>query len=91
MDLHGKIINIQIKSADIGKAVELGTACDNDLESRLTLVYKIGHRDARHESAELAVLSQVKTIDIFKSWLEKNNISYDTIDVNEWINEINEE
>jgi hypothetical protein len=39
----------------------------------------------------LAILSKVKTIDVFKSWLEKNNISYDTIDVIEWINEINEE
>ena len=91
MDLHGKIINIQIKSADIGKAVELGTACDNDLESRLTLVYKIGHRDARHESAELAILNQVKTIDVFKSWLEKKNISFTVSDIAEWINEINEE
>ena len=87
MDLHGKIINIQANKTAMQIRDEIAPMTGDEL----VLAYKIGHRDARHESAELAILNQVKTIDVFKSWLEKNNISYDTIDVVEWINEINEE
>lgn len=87
MDLHGKIINIQVNKTAMQIRDEIAPMTGDALVS----AYKIGHRDARHESAKLAVLSQVKTIDVFKSWLEKNNISYYTMDVIEWINEINEE
>lgn len=53
-DLHGQIMNIQITSAGIGGAVEQAMKYDNDQGSRLSLAYKIGHRDARHAAAEIA-------------------------------------
>jgi hypothetical protein len=56
MNLHGQIMNIQVTSADIGKGVEEGMKLDNDIESKLALAYKIGHRDARHAAAELSLL-----------------------------------
>lgn len=56
MDLHGQIMNIQTTSANIGKAVEAGMAYDTDWKSRLALAYRLGHRDARHAAAELAII-----------------------------------
>ena len=63
MDLSGKIINIQTTSANIGKAVETCMSHNNDWESRLALAYKMGHRDARHDAAELATIQQANQPD----------------------------
>lgn len=63
-DLHGQIMNIQVTSAGIGNGVEEGMRLDNDIESKLALAYKIGHRDARHAAAELACAADTRIADL---------------------------
>lgn len=60
MNYHGQIMNIQLTSAKIGAAVEAGVLLDNDRETKLALVYKMGHRDARHDAAEIAASADAK-------------------------------
>ena len=69
MDLHNQIMNIRTTSAHIGKAIEAGMDCDNDWKSRLALVYKMGHRDAKHAAAELVTIQQAT--DTILSKIEK--------------------
>lgn len=87
MDLHGKIMNIQVNKT----AMQIRDEIAPMYGDTLVTAYKIGHRDARHDSAELAILNQIKSIKVFKSWLEKNNISYTDFDEAKWMSEINED
>jgi len=56
MDLHGKIMNIQVEENAIDKAIYDAQNIGNNLPERLRIIYKIGHRDARHASAELSLI-----------------------------------
>lgn len=56
--LSGDIMNIQLTSKDIGTAVQAGMELNNDIESKLCLAYKMGHRDARHRAAELVLIAK---------------------------------
>ena len=46
MDLHGQIMNLQVGLTELATSLYTGDT---------TLAYKIGHRDARHAAAELAL------------------------------------
>lgn len=59
MDLHGKIMNIQVERSKIDWAIKTVMLTDPDFNYRLALAYKYGHRDARHAAAELACLPPV--------------------------------
>jgi hypothetical protein len=55
MDLHDKIMNIQIdknKIRDLLKELMM-KSCGLLLEQRLTIMYENGHKVARHKVAEL--------------------------------------
>lgn len=58
MSLHDKIMNIPAHGAD-----------DYDNLPNEKVAYKIGHRDARHEAAEMA-LAQDEAINSFMSFLQ---------------------
>ena len=49
MNLHGKIMNIPIN--EDGKSIAREAITDSGVH----IAYKIGHRDARHEAAEMAI------------------------------------
>lgn len=57
MDLHGNIMNIKATSTNLGKAIDTVMGSSTDLEKMLALAYKLGHKDARHEAAEMALQS----------------------------------
>lgn len=73
MNYHGQIMNIQVTSAKIGSAVEAGVLLDNDRETKLATAYKIGHRDARHDAAEIAIQADAK-IERLRKELKKRSI-----------------
>ena len=54
MDLHGQIMNLQ---SDNKPSIPL---CGGSPELREVLAYKLGHRDARHAAAELALGADAK-------------------------------
>lgn len=61
-ELHGAIMNLQIPDDVMAELRRLDIHPSSKEEGdRLFLAYKIGHRDARHASAELAVTSAVDT------------------------------
>lgn len=49
MDLHGQIINLRVD------AMPTLPLCGGSAATREALAYKVGHRDARHAAAELAL------------------------------------
>lgn len=57
MDLHGEIMNIQVDRSKMYDAIQdsLGRDGAHDMTE---LAYKLGHRDARHTAAELALKSE---------------------------------
>lgn len=58
-DLHGQIMNIQVESKRLICCIDdVLFASKSDVESVITLAYKIGHRDARHVAAEMAISVQ---------------------------------
>lgn len=50
MSLHGDIMNIQIGGVGVSIATEALTE-----SGEVTLAYKLGHRDARHAAADMAI------------------------------------
>ena len=55
MNLHGKIMNIQPDKFDANKAIAEAYKIFKTKSEVLYAVYRLGHRDARHAAAELAV------------------------------------
>lgn len=55
MDLHGKIMNIQVDEDRQDKAISEALDCFDAYEDVLEAVYRRAHRDARHEAAKLVV------------------------------------
>ena len=56
MTLHNEIMNIQVDPTKMRRIV---FACKNDAQTdlgkALEMAYKLGHRDARHDAAELSL------------------------------------
>jgi|GEM_PF-3908556 len=55
MDLHGKIMNLQPNKRKQNKAIDEAMKTKRTYHEILCHVYACGHRDARHDAAELAV------------------------------------
>lgn len=53
-DIHNEIMNITISERKIDEAIKDAETLGNNLLERLRIIYKLGHRDARHAAAELA-------------------------------------
>lgn len=54
MTLSGKIMNIQARKENHRRAIESAIKASGYPSARITHSYDMGHRDARHEAAELA-------------------------------------
>jgi hypothetical protein len=55
-DLHNQIMNIQAHGTKVVESLRKGGATKSDSPpEKVMLAYRIGHRDARHEAAELAI------------------------------------
>jgi hypothetical protein len=54
-DLQSKIMGIQTSLTQIDKAKTLAKESYKELDDQLTLAYKYGHRDARHDAAEVVM------------------------------------
>lgn len=61
-DLHGQIINIPTHDSDSESIMRKlnNWPSDEKMQYFVLLAYKIGHRDARHASAELAIPVQAQ-------------------------------
>lgn len=61
MDLHNKIMNIQVDAATMEDALDTIPKPNKSWNDWLREAYKLGHRDARHKAAELAAREQAET------------------------------
>lgn len=63
MDLHGEIINIPVNNHQY-----------DSMRDRERLAYKIGHRDARHAAAELAIAyeKRIEELEEYVTLLEES-------------------
>lgn len=55
MSFHDEIMNIQVKIERENDAVDFAVMQSSSRHDSLVLAYKLGHRDARHDAAELAI------------------------------------
>lgn len=53
MDLHGRIMNIQVDKEKLAHALDESVEPRMGLSEMLAKAYRLGHRDARHAEAEL--------------------------------------
>ena len=76
MDLHNKIMNIEVDEETIKKCIikeieklpywaitedmEMGYIRKDFVKEVLQKIYKLGHRDARHKAAELSLETEEK-------------------------------
>ena len=54
MDLHGKIINLQVKKRKQNVAIDEALKSHKNLRDIMVAIYTRAHRDARHAAAEIA-------------------------------------
>ena len=57
-NLHGKIMNIQVEKRSQGKALNEAIQTKKSLKDIVYYAYQLGHRDARHAAAEIALRSE---------------------------------
>ena len=55
MSFHDEIMNIQVKIEKKNDAVDFATKQSSSRYDSLVLAYNLGHRDARHDAAELSI------------------------------------
>ena len=72
MNLHGQIMNLQCKPANM------------DAEPNQKLAYKVGHRDARHAAAELALKADAEIERLRKALQEADTLMGHDDAMTEW-------
>ena len=54
MDLHGKIMNLQVEKRKQNVAIDEALKSHKNLRDIMVAIYTRAHRDARHAAAEIA-------------------------------------
>jgi len=65
MDIHGKIVNLQVEKSKQNRAIDDALKSHKNLKEIMVAIYTRAHRDARHASAEL-VSEYLSSLDEFR-------------------------